>query len=461
MKKLLLRSAVCCVLFCIVTGVNAAEWFVAPGANGNGNIANPFRTIQEAIDIAQPGDTITLQAGTYQEALRSRRNGSANSPVTLRAQNNAAVIITSTERVLDVQHAYFIVDGIVFDGQYGSPNNDTIRVRSTADFFILRNSEVRRSGRNCINMDTDPGDALQGVIIENNLIRHCLRYDPILGRQDAHGIVAGAVRDLLIRDTEIHTFSGDAIQIDPDRDLPGWDSVNIEHSHFWLAPLTTAENGFPVNTIPGENAVDVKVNNTTRAGLTLRDVIAHGFRNETLNNGNVEAFLLRENLDLLIDGVTVYDSTVAFRLRGPNSSVGNPDITIQNAVIYDVREAFRYDGDIAHLHLYNSTVGTGIGEAFRQVEAGSITVRNSLFSADTLPAEAASDNSNLAVNTSVFVNVAQHDYRLQQTAVAINNGVFISNVMRDRDGNPRPQESVFDMGAYESCFSCIFASGFD
>ena len=86
---------------------------------------------------------------------------------------------------------------------------------------------------------------------------------------------------------------------------------------------------------------------------------------------------------------------------------------------------------------------------------------NFLFFSDTLPIEAVSDNSNLAVNTNAFVNIAQHDYRLQQTASAINNGVSINSVVLDRDGNTRPQESAFDIGAYESCFSCIFASGFE
>lgn len=466
MIKQWLCSTLCSVMLCMMAEVCANEWFVAAGAagNGNGSSSAPFATIQTAIDIAQAGDVITLRTGTYQEALRSRRDGRAGAPITLRAQPGAQVIIASTERVLDVLHAYFIVDGIIFDGQYGNPEKDTVRIRSSADYFIMRNSEVRRSGRNCVNMVTEPGGVLYGVIIENSLIHHCLRYDPIDGRQDAHGIIAGVVRNLIIRNSEIHTFSGDAVQLDPGRALPGWDNVIIEHCHFWLAPLTLAQNGFPVNTIPGENAVDLKTSNdpaAARASLTIRDLTAHGFRNEHLNDGKIEALLLRENVDLTIDGITVYDSIVAFRLRGPQSSPGHPAITIQNAVIHDVREAFRYDGDIAHLHLYNSTIGANVTEAFKQSQPGNITVRNSLFLSNELPAEAAAHPSNRAVNASTFVDAGQHDYHLQPTASVIDSGIFINGVSSDRDGYFRPADSGFDPGAYEICLSCIFTSGFD
>src|SRR5436190_24331898 len=88
-------------------------------------------------------------------------------------------------------------------------------VAYTGTGFTLRNSEVRRSGRDAVDMG-----AVDDVLIEGSLIHHALNSTG--GRSDAHGIVAGAVHRLTIRNTEIHTFSGDGIQVDPGRAAPGW-----------------------------------------------------------------------------------------------------------------------------------------------------------------------------------------------------------------------------------------------
>jgi hypothetical protein len=271
--------------------------FVAPAGSGNGSETNPFGSVQQAIDNAVAGDTITVLAGTYFEVLHSARNGAPGLRITLRAQTGAEVVIQlpvgalANARVLDVQHAYMTVEGIIFDGRYAGPQSDVIRVRSSGDFFTLRHSEVRNSGNNCLNLDTDAGAPIDGVIIENSLIHHCLnstneRPD---GHSDAHGISAGAVRGLIIRDTEIHTFSGDAVQFDADRDLPGWTDVLIERCRFWLQPLPEAVNNFAAGVVPGENAIDTKINPAVRAKLTLRDLTVYGFANSALNNGNIEA----------------------------------------------------------------------------------------------------------------------------------------------------------------------------
>ena len=79
--------------------------------------------------------------------------------------------------------------------------------------FILRNTEVRSTSRDAVDIG-----APQDVLIEGSLIHHALNAAD--GRTDAHGIVAGAARRLTIRNTEVHTFSGDAFQIDPGAPRP-------------------------------------------------------------------------------------------------------------------------------------------------------------------------------------------------------------------------------------------------
>jgi hypothetical protein len=419
----------------------AADWVVAPGGAGNGTSDAPFGRIQAALNAAQPGDTVSVRRGTYRESLRTVRDGSASRRIVVRAEGaRGSVIVTAPGRVLTVSHAYVTVSGLVLDGQYG--RSDTVDVASAAHYLTLTDTEVRRSSRDLIDID-----APQGVTIDGCLVHHAL--NAANGRTDAHGIAAGAVRDLLITNTEIHTFSGDAFQVDPGRSAPGWTRVTIDRSTMWLAPLPAAENGFAAGTVPGENAVDTKASSRlARASLTIRDTVARGFGKGLI--ANMAAFNLKENIEASVDRVTVHDSEIAFRLRGPTrSEPAGARVTIKNAVIYNTATAFRYENDIEQLRIWNSTLGTGVTQSFEEASSSRsvLDVRN-LLSVGPLPAPV-THTSNLRAGTDAFVDAAGHDYRLAAGAPAIDRGVSLPEVASDRIGASRPQGAGYDVGAYE------------
>jgi hypothetical protein len=427
-----------CVL--VASDAAATEWFVARGSSGSGTAAAPFGTIQEGLDAAQPGDVITVGPGTYPEALRTVRSGVAGLPIRLRAQGGLGTVIVSVAGVvLRVEHGYQTVDGIVLDGQYAAA--DTLLIRSRADYFTLTNSEVRRSSHDLIDIA-----APRGVLIDRSSIHHALNAAG--GRSDAHGIAAGAVQDLTIRDSEIHTFSGDGVQVDPGRSVPGWDRITIERSRIWLAPLPRPENGFAAGVVPGENAIDTKANpRSARSTLTIRDTSVWGFRDGLITN--MAAFNLKEHVDIVVDGVTVRDSEIAFRTRGPGRAAAGAWVTIMNAVIYDVSTAFRYEDDIERLRVLNTTVGNGVPRAFQAASSASagLEVRN-LLVLGSLPRQAA-DRSNRSVSADAFVDAAAHNYMLSTSSPAIDTGAAITAVARDRRGVERPRGTAYDVGAYE------------
>jgi hypothetical protein len=420
---------------------DATEWFVARGASGQGSDASPFGQIQAAFAVAQPGDTITIRPGQYSESLHTVRGGSAGAPIRLRAEGSrGSVVVTyAAGRVLRIDHPYIVVEGLVLDGQYAA--YDTVLVGDAAHYLTLRNVEIRRSSKELIDMGRP-----QGVLIERSLLHHALNATG--GRTDAHAIAAGAVRDLTVRDTDIHTFSGDGLQVDPGRESPGWNNVTVERCRIWLAPLQAPENGFPAGTVPGENAIDTKTGSGfPRAKLTIRDTTAWGYRNGLLTN--MAAFNVKENVDVYADGVTVYDSEIAFRLRGPVSSTPGAWVTVANAVVYETQTAFRYENNIEVLKVWNSTIGRNVTRAFQAASSNSngLDVRN-LLVLGTLPAQA-SDGSNRAVQASAFVDAAQHNYALAPGSPAIDAGVGLAGVTIDRAGTARPQGMAYDVGAYE------------
>jgi hypothetical protein len=58
----------------------------------------PFRTIQHAADLAQPGDTITVHEGVYRERINPPRGGTADTkPIVYQAAPGEKVVITGAE----------------------------------------------------------------------------------------------------------------------------------------------------------------------------------------------------------------------------------------------------------------------------------------------------------------------------------------------------------------------------
>src|SRR5688500_14247788 len=56
-----------------------SSYFVSTAGNDAhaGSASAPFRTIQRAADVAQPGDTVFVRGGTYRETVTPRRSGTS------------------------------------------------------------------------------------------------------------------------------------------------------------------------------------------------------------------------------------------------------------------------------------------------------------------------------------------------------------------------------------------------
>ena len=89
-----------CWLSSLVAG--AAEIHVAAGGNdaNPGTKAAPFRTVQHAADVAQPGDVVTVHEGIYRERVNPPRGGKSDpNRITYQAAPGEKVVITGSEPV--------------------------------------------------------------------------------------------------------------------------------------------------------------------------------------------------------------------------------------------------------------------------------------------------------------------------------------------------------------------------
>ena len=433
------------------------EYYVSPGGdNGNaGNCEFPFRTVGKAFKQAEPGDIIYLADGIYEQTkITTERGGDVNNRITVKAINPRSVTITYdpvtnfTTSIMDIKHSHITIEGIVFDGQFVM--NRPIRVQNGASGLILTNIEVKNARNNCIDMSA--GEIRNDILIEKSQIHHCIRGDEST-QQDAHGITGSTVRNLIIRDTEIYHVTGDAVQFDPQRRSTHWD-VTIENCHFWTGPLPEQVPGFPAGFVIGENAFDSKHNEKipTRSTLVIRNSMFNGWKNNPLIS--VEAALnIKEMVTAEIDGNVFFDNENGLRLRGRENDGGAHVIVINN-VFYNNNLGIRYEDLIMNLRVYNNTFGPVNDRHLRPAPSDSgadletFEVLNNLFLDQTKPLQAG-DSSNLAVEAPVFVDVAKHNYRLVAESAPINSRVLLSTVMTDKDDIPRPQDSAYDVGAFE------------
>jgi hypothetical protein len=387
------------------------------------------------------GDTVLFErGGAWNGQLLVRTAGTAAARTTFGAYGTGAAPVLWG---VNVTARYTVVENLTVD--HNKDASDAVLVR--AKNVTLRNLEVRNGVKDGIDMD----DA-DGILIDGLLIHHFLAGS-FTTQADAHGIVATDTQGLTIRNTEVHHVSGDSFQTDPDRDTDISTNILIENSHFWTGPLDVAFNsGWLAGQRPGENAVDTKSvqsgwDNVPRMQITIRNVTAHGWLRDAYI-ANKAAFNMKEKIDAVFDGVTVYDNEIGFRLRG---ALGNANVTMQNVVLYNNEKSIRAEDDLANLKIYNSTFGGGAGTHLQFAGGGASTatwsLRNNAF-LGTKPSVFSHASNRLAA-ASDFVNSAGHNYHLSANSRLLNVGESVAGVTKDRDGVARPQGSAYDVGAYE------------
>ncbi len=436
------------VFLLIATALSAETYYVDASAGNNSNSGRSettaWRTVEEVTNRTfQPGDVILFKRGeVWLEELEVsvNSNGTAASPIRVGAYGTGVPPVL--QRVTARGQWWIFEDFEVNRQKEGGTAFRLIGAHNS----IIRNLEIHNGTSDGVDVNGS-----NDVLIENCEIHHFLRGS-FSSQEDAHGIAAQDVDGLTIRGTNIHHFSGDAFQTDPDRDTNTPNNILIEDCEMWTGPLDEDFNSWNAGEVPGENAVDTKLvkegwDSVTRMQITIRNTVAHGFVADGFIN-NRAAFNMKEKIEAVFDGVTVYNCEIAFRLRGTR---GNANVTLINAVVYDCDKAIRAEDDLSNLRVFNSTFGDGLPThiQFAGGSGGTPTwdIRNNAFLGSK--PSVASDVSNEVTAASDFINASGRDYRIAGGSNLIDTGNAIAEVTQDRDGNQRPQGISHDIGAYE------------
>ena len=141
-----------------------------------------YSSIQSAVDLAEPGDTIQVRTGVYKESIWITKSGTPDKPITLMAYPGDVPTIDPT----GTGH-----------GGNASPDQKGINISNGAKWWIIDGFEIRGGFE---GIKIQPGGS-SNITIRNNYI-HDNSYD---------GIFVGNANDIYIANNEIHS-----IGIDPD-----------------------------------------------------------------------------------------------------------------------------------------------------------------------------------------------------------------------------------------------------
>lgn len=128
-----------------------ATWRPAAGepAAGVQHAVRDLAQLQTAMAAARAGDTIELAAGDYllDEPLRSQANGWERSPIRLRGQPGARLLLRKGV-ALDLQHAWWLVEDLHIEARCAAeaPCEAAVRVREHASHLLLQRLQFHAFG---------------------------------------------------------------------------------------------------------------------------------------------------------------------------------------------------------------------------------------------------------------------------------------------------------------------------
>jgi len=107
----------------IVEAASGSVYYVAPNGDDSnpGTIDRPWRTVQKAAQMLQPGDTVYIRGGRYQEYIVPARSGTEGSYITFGAYPEEEVVLelsSGSDAVINPRgREYIIFEGLTIDAK--------------------------------------------------------------------------------------------------------------------------------------------------------------------------------------------------------------------------------------------------------------------------------------------------------------------------------------------------------
>ena len=386
------------------------------GSNSNNGLSinSAFETLQHAADIVSAGDSVLVVTGNY-TGFDMRTSGSSSQPIVFKALSNNVIIDTRNP---------VTTDGINIEGaDYIEVHGFNVINQPRAGIRVVVSDFVKIKNNNC--SENYKWGIFTGftddILIEGNSCSFS---------EDEHGIYVSNSSD---RPTIInnHSFNNNGCGIHMNGDLSMGDDGIISNA-------IVAGNIIHDNGVGGGSAINMDcvqdskifnnlIYNNHATGIAMYRIDgAEGSKNNKIFNNTI-----------------IHPSDGRWAILVVNASTGN---TIYNNILIN-KHSFR--GSIC---LDEESKPGFVSDYNLLVNRLSDDDGNSNMSLTSWQAMGYDTHSQIVQDENIiFVNPANSDYHLLESSQPTNIGTsLVSSVVNvDLDGVVRPQESGYDIGAYE------------
>jgi len=423
-----------------------------------------YSTIQAGLNAAQPGDTVDVQAGTYNERVTFPRSGTAGKYITLRGEPGAIIdgtglfdTLTGTCGLVYIENrSYVKVIGLTIQNAVKSSSKifqAGIWVRGAGSFIEIRNNTVsnivnstRTSGCHGIAVyGTNGTTPLSNVIVDGNEVTRCKT-----GWSESM-VLNGNVENFVVSHNKVH-----------DNDNIGIDFIGFE-GECPTPALDQARNGV---------CTDNVVYNITSYGNP-----AYG------TDRSADGLYVDGGKNIIIERNKVDNCDIAIELASEHRGKSTEGITVRNNFAsrsyqgnLEMGGYAANKGNAVNCVLVNNTTyqGTG-GEIVVQNNCNGITIKNNILvrtdSSVGYIVQWGKNNTNMTVNNNLYFGGSTTspgawpdsaalfadpqlvntylDMHVSLTSPAVDRGVTVDAGTLDIDGQPRVQGAAIDLGADE------------
>jgi hypothetical protein len=211
--------------------------FVSPdGSDRNSGLSSkePLRTINVALELANPGDTVVLMPGKYYQNISTVRSGTKDRPITIVGMPGSVIYGDKRKggRIIQIRHSYITLMHLTVNGQFRDCedidcyHDKLLYVKGSPD-RLLKGIRVIAS-----RFENSWGECLRFKFVEDgeiawNQVSHCGLRDFVFGRgkQNGEGIYIGTApeqmprgkldrtNNLLVHHNSIATYGSECIDV--------------------------------------------------------------------------------------------------------------------------------------------------------------------------------------------------------------------------------------------------------
>ena len=179
--------------------VSKVLWVATNGNDNNaGTYAAPYRTIQKAADVVNPGDSVIVRDGTYTSDgnvdlninVILRRGGTAGNPVVFKSENKWGAKIDGSNEVTDDGWGFIFGNREYGNASYVTVENFEFKNIARGALYLtqgstnitIRGNNINHVGNRCT--DTDYGNVgiyawtATDIVVEKNIFSDIGRYHP-------------------------------------------------------------------------------------------------------------------------------------------------------------------------------------------------------------------------------------------------------------------------------------------